>query len=131
MAAKSILIVDDSPTMARTMSLMLESAGFATRVVHSLEEAQAELVKGRFLAAIVDNNGGHAWVQHLRDTSPKLPIVPIHDAAERKANIEGGLRKPFLSEELLKALAQVVPGSATRGSKPGVGGWFKRLLGLD
>ena len=132
MAAKSILIVDDSPTMARTVSLMLESEGFATVVVHSLEKARAELLKGRFLAAIVDNNGGEAWVQQVRDASPKLPILPVHDATERKADIDGGLRKPFVSAELLKALATVVPGGAGRSrSKSGVGGWVKRVLGLD
>lgn len=114
---KHILVVDDEPTVQRTIQLLLESQGYQVLVADTA--AHALLVFGRnpqIAAAVIDLSmpkiSGEQLAETLRDSRPQLPIVYVtgHDASVYEPNPPAEvLQKPFSLELLATALKRVLP----------------------
>lgn len=120
---KPILLVDDSPTILMSMSVLLSKAGYANEQASNAEVA-LEKVRGGFAPSLVITDyhmpGMHGveLIQALRK-EPATRFTPMlvlttesqqdkRDAA-RKAGATGWLVKPVEAEKLLQVLKQVLP----------------------
>lgn len=122
---KTIMIVDDSPTMLISLTGMLSRTGLAVEQASSGEEAMSKLRTGLKPAMVITdfNMGamtGIDLVKAVREL-PGLQFIPIvllttesqrdkRDAA-RAAGATGWLVKPVDADGLLKLVRQLVPGT--------------------
>lgn len=109
-----VLVADDEPSLVRSLSLMLASAGFET--IEARDGAQAvALVERRadIAAALLDASmpvmGGAEAAQKIRALRADLPVVMMsgYDHAA-PAGVEV-IAKPFDPEVLLRILRRLVP----------------------
>jgi two-component system chemotaxis response regulator CheY len=120
---KTILLVDDSPTMLLSMSAVLTRGGYSALQAPSGDAALARLRTHQVDAVITDLNmpgmDGIALVRELRRlpayrTVPLLLLTtessPERRTAARAAGATGWLVKPVGGEELLLVLKKVLPG---------------------
>jgi DNA-binding response OmpR family regulator len=114
---KSVLIVDDEPLIARTLSNALREAGFETRTASSAEAAEKTLLadSGAVDLIILDNRlpkgSGIGLLKRLRarEVSVKLILMTAFDSPEVKAEarrlgVHRYVRKPF---DLKRMIAEV------------------------
>lgn len=108
----SILIVDDETRISSFIDKGLRSAGYATRITASGNEAVALGLSGEFDLVVLDVNlpdiDGFLVLEQLRGSGSDVPVimltarVELHDTI---AGLEGGaddyLGKPFRFDELL------------------------------
>jgi two-component system chemotaxis response regulator CheY len=121
---KTIMIVDDSPTMLMSLEGMLSKGGFSVTKANSGEQA-FELLKGGHKPALIitDLNMGDMNGITLIRSVRKLPgyqFVPMlmlttesqqEKRAEAKAaGATGWLVKPVQPDALMGVIKQVVPG---------------------
>ena len=120
---KPILLVDDSPTILMSMSVLLSKAGYPNEQAPNAEAA-LEKVRGGFSPGLVITDyhmpGMHGveLIQELRKMPPTrfTPMLVLttesqqdkRDAA-RKAGATGWLVKPVEADKLLQVLKQVLP----------------------
>ncbi|EJW10866.1 Chemotaxis regulator - transmits chemoreceptor signals to flagelllar motor components CheY [Rhodovulum sp. PH10] len=123
--AKTIMIVDDSPTMLMSLDGMLSKAGFAVNQAKSGEEALASLRGGARPSMVITdlNMGAMDGIELIRSVR-KLPgyqFVPMlmlstesqqakrHEA--KAAGATGWIVKPVDPAALLQVIRQLVPGA--------------------
>ncbi len=108
----TILLLEDDPAIARTVSYALEREGWAVEHVLLVREAAARLaVEGAYQAAVLDvglpDGSGLDLCRQLRAKQPALPIVLLTargEEADRVIGLELGaddyITKPFSTREL-------------------------------
>jgi two-component system chemotaxis response regulator CheY len=121
---KTIFIVDDSPLIITFLRATLEGAGFqvqsAQNGVQALAALKVAVVKPDLI--ITDINmpmmGGIELIRNVRQLYRFTPILalttegqgPLRDEAKR-LGATGWLTKPVTSDDLLKVVRKVLPGS--------------------
>lgn len=122
---KSVMIVDDSPTILMSMETILSRAGFGVIKARSGEEAVRSLDGGaRPSLVITDLNmgamNGIELIRTMRQMAPTrfTPILMLttESAMEkrqeaRSAGATGWIVKPVQPDDLLAVVKQMVPGS--------------------
>ena len=111
MSNGAILIVDDQPSMRRTVSKALDSAGYSCVTAESVKEARGVLGRQRFDLIVCDlrmpGENGLALIEEVQAGPLEIPILMMtavdspeiaHKAALLGAN--GYLVKPFSVNEL-------------------------------
>ncbi|MDE7187975.1 MAG: response regulator transcription factor [Lachnospiraceae bacterium] len=108
---KKIFLVEDDKTIARNLTLLLKSEGFAVTHASTQAEAAALLAEGRFDLALVDislpDGNGFAVCTEIRQTQ-KIPVIFL-TASGDEASVVTGLNmgaddyitKPFRPRELI------------------------------
>jgi len=123
--AKTILIVDDSPTILMSMSGILERAGHTVTQASSAEDAVAKLKGGlRPDLVITDfHMGAMNGIELVREVRKMaglqfIPVLLVTTESQQEKRIDakaagatGWLVKPVLSDALLQVVKQVVPGA--------------------
>jgi two-component system chemotaxis response regulator CheY len=123
--AKTILIVDDSPTILMSMSGILERAGHTVAQASSAEDAMATLKGGlRPDLVITDfHMGAMNGIDLVREVRKMagfqfVPVLLVTTESQQEkrsdakaAGATGWLVKPVLSDALLQVIKQVVPGA--------------------
>jgi two-component system chemotaxis response regulator CheY len=123
--SKTILIVDDSPTMTLSVKSALEMNGFSVQSASDGVQALSKL-KGGFKPDLIitdinmPNMGGFELIQAVR-VLPGFRFVPIltltteSDASKRdqgkKLGATGWLVKPVSGAQLVGVIKQVLPGA--------------------
>ncbi len=123
--SKTIMIVDDSPTMLLSLQGILSKAGYAVAQARSGEEAVGALKGGLRPAMVITdfNMGAMNGIDVVRQVRrmPGLQFTPLvllttesqrdrRDEA-RSAGATGWLVKPVQADALLQVVRQLVPGS--------------------
>ena len=123
--SKTIMIVDDSPTMLLSLHGILSKAGFKVEQARSGEDAVSALKGGLRPAMVITdfNMGAMNGIEVVRQVRklPGLQFTPLvllttetqrdrRDEA-RSAGATGWLVKPVQAEALLQVVRQLVPGS--------------------
>lgn len=119
---RRVLVVDDDPDVRLTMSAFLGRAGYEVFTAGSGDEAFAWISASPAIAALVTDYAmpgmnGVELVLRARELSPGLPalVVTGYAGAEGLTRLPQDvtvLRKPFLKQEFLGALAALVEGVA-------------------
>ncbi len=120
--SKTILIVDDAPTMRQMVNFTLKTAGHAVEEAGDGQEALDKVTKGlKPNLVITDLNmpkmDGISLIKALR-ALPALKFTPIlmltTESMEstkkegKEAGATGWIVKPFTPEQLLKVVGQVI-----------------------
>jgi len=113
---RTILVVDDEPTIVDGLRMTLEAEGYAVRIAGSVETALAALTQLEAHAAIVDlmlpDGDGISLTRELKKRDPALEVIIItaYGSVRRamEATKDAGafyvLEKPFDPEEVLGLL---------------------------
>jgi CheY-like chemotaxis protein len=115
---KLILIVDDEPDMCWALEHLLNKQGFVTRKGLSAQEGLNLMSQLQFTFAFLDaklpDMDGLELARRIREIAPDICIVMVSgyyyqdddsiQAAISQGLIEVFINKPFLQEEILKAL---------------------------
>lgn len=113
---KVVLVIDDEPQMGPLVDMVLGDRGVRVLAATTFEEALAEARRAPPDVVLLDlalgNEDGLALLPRLRE-DPSLKDAPIiaftvHDSKRQEAMSRGAtgfVAKPFLSSELLEALA--------------------------
>ncbi len=123
--AKTIMVVDDSPTMRLSLKLALELSGFNVLCAGDGVLAMKMLESGSKPDLIISdvnmpNMGGMEFIQNLRRV-PGFRFTPVlmltteskqekRDEA-RKYGATGWLVKPVTGPDMVKVIKQVLPGA--------------------
>lgn len=119
---KTILVVDDSPSMREMIAFTLKRAGYTIVQSGDGQEALAKLGNERVALIITDLNmpvmDGMTFIRQAR-INPHLKFTPIlmlttESQEEKKqegkaAGATGWLVKPFDPQQLLSTIAKVLP----------------------
>lgn len=123
---KSILLVDDSPTLLMSMASVLERSGYAVAKAASGEEGLEKIrtAAAPFSLVITDYNmpgiNGVEMVRQARRLpsgrfTPMLLLTTESEQRKRDeakaAGATGWLVKPVPSDKLIQVIKQVVPGA--------------------
>jgi two-component system, chemotaxis family, sensor histidine kinase and response regulator PixL len=120
---KTVLVVDDSTALRRTLALTLEKAGFRVLQAGDGQEALTQLRQNLDVISLVvsdvempNMNGFEFLTQRRRD--PKLLAVPVvmltsrsndkHRRLATQLNANGYFSKPYVEQEFLKAITEMV-----------------------
>lgn len=120
--AKTMLVVDDSPSMRQMVAHTLRQASFNVVEAGHGQEALAQLGKQAVDLVITDLNmpvmDGITFIKQLR-ARPECRFLPVlmlttESQASRKADgkaagATGWLVKPFNPDQLLQVVAKVLP----------------------
>lgn len=121
--SKTILAVDDSPTMLQTISIALENAGHTVITAKNGMEA-LEKLKGndKFHAVITDVNmpvmDGITLTGEIRKLANRkfTPVIILTTESQmqkkdegKKAGATGWIVKPFKPEQLVEVIKKVCP----------------------
>jgi DNA-binding NtrC family response regulator len=127
-----ILIVDDDPSIAASLSLLLKQAGYASRAAASPDEALATLRGGAFRLVVQDMNfsrrtsgeEGLALLRDIKASYPSLPVILITAWGSIPLAVEGMkigaadfVTKPWSNPQMLHAV-QTVLGVADARPRP-------------
>jgi DNA-binding NtrC family response regulator len=113
-----ILIVDDEQDMCRALEYLLNKQGFITRKGLSAQEGLDLMAQHRFDYAFLDaklpDMDGLDLARRIKETAPDIRIVMVSgyyyqdddsiQTAISRGLIEVFINKPFLQEDILKAL---------------------------
>lgn len=126
-----ILLVDDQKSLRRSLSLMLQNAGFETEEAESGEEALSHLGKQRYDLVITDlRMEGMSGVDLLREIKRENPTVPVIlitaygsiDSAVDAMRLGAFdyLTKPFREQDMLEKIhaSQAIPVGAGLSAAP-------------
>jgi len=133
MKRKTILIVDDEPSMRIALSESLESCGYEVETADSGEDALAKFQEGKFEVVITDMKmpgmGGMDVLRSIRKSSSKTPVVvmtaygTVNTAVEAmKEGAADFIMKPFSVDHLESIVKKVViekDGKSDQRSEPG------------
>jgi len=110
---RRILIVDDDPTIRRTMAVILQHEGYMVDTAENGEQAIAKSEENFYNLALIDvrlpDIEGTKLLSLLRETYPRMVKIimtgfPVLDNAVEAINrgVDGYLTKPMSTEKLLK-----------------------------
>lgn len=113
-----ILLIDDTPTLARVTGYAFRSLGCEVRIVHTSDAAREALKETSFDAAFIDVNlgseSGFELLASLRAAGDRTPAVMFtaqaaDEVAEQvaRSGALGCLTKPFTLPELQAKLDEV------------------------
>ncbi len=119
--ATSLLLADDSPTIAKILSLALSKDDYAARSVATADQALAEIQNNPPDLFLVDialpTKNGKEFVKYIR-SAPKLAHIkvvllanafePVDEAQLKAEGADGVLTKPFDPATLRQKLAEVL-----------------------
>lgn len=125
-----ILLVDDSPTILTSMSVILESDGYVTETAANAEDALDKIRNGLSPALVITDYhmpGMHGvqLIQALRTLQPLrfTPMLVLTTESQqekrdeaRKAGATGWLVKPVQADKLLQVVRQVAPALQARAA---------------
>ncbi len=123
-SARSVLVVEDDPTDARSIVETLESAGFATALAHSGAQALELLATRSFDAVTLDlllpDMCGLEVLRRIRTETPRgaVPVLVISVVTEHVSSgfvVDDVLVKPIRPRELLDALRRTGVSSRSDG----------------
>jgi NtrC-family two-component system response regulator AlgB len=114
----SILIIDDEPSIRKTLSMVLEAEGHRTVAVSNFKDAVAEASRRFFDMALVDlrlgTESGLELIPALRTNCPWIKIVVITAYASIDTAVEAMRRgafdylpKPFTPDQLTLLIRQI------------------------
>jgi two-component system chemotaxis response regulator CheY len=119
--SKTILTVDDSPSVRRMLSMTLEAAGYAVVEAVDGQDGLSKALVQRFDAIITDQNmpnlDGLGFIRAFRQLpqGKGVPIVVLSTdsdeglkAEAREAGALGWMVKPFTPEKLLAVMKKVL-----------------------
>lgn len=116
---KKILIVDDEPTVAKTVKFILDADGFQTEVVFNGEECLKRLEREKFDAVLLDimmpKMNGWQVFDEIRKKHPEikvafLTVIKYSEAMREKLEkdgLSGFITKPFENESLVERVKQI------------------------
>jgi len=120
---KTIMTIDDSPSVRQMMSMTLRGAGFAVLEASDGEDALKKLATAKVDCVFTDQNmpvlDGLGFIRRFRATpgSVGVPVVFLSTesrddlkSAARAAGATGWLTKPFDQAKLLEVVRKVVRG---------------------
>lgn len=122
-----ILVVDDEETIRRVSARLLQRAGYTTLTASDGPEAlQVAESEGQFDLLLTDLKmplmRGDELATRLRAAVPRLPVLyltgHLDDLFHQRAALddcEAVLQKPVTAQELLSAVAALLPPAATLG----------------
>ena len=117
---RTVLVVDDEPSIVDGLRLTLEAEGYAVRVAGSVATARDAVVPGDVQAAIVDlmlpDGDGLALTRELkkRDRAIEVIVITAYGSVRKAMEATKGagafhvLEKPFDPDELLGVLAHAL-----------------------
>lgn len=121
LVGRSILVVDDDPSVCESIARLLGRRGAAVEQVHDGESALAKVRAGRgrfdciLLDLVMPEMDGQECERRLRELDPDLVVILMSGYAKQELrarfsgrNVAGFLAKPFTREELTAALAPVL-----------------------
>jgi DNA-binding response OmpR family regulator len=120
-----ILVIDDDPDVRTTLGRMLETAGYEVALAADGREGVREYRAKPADVVITDlympNREGLETITELRLLFPAVAIIAMSGRAAAAAMLSIAqklgaieiLQKPFTSQELLAAVAKVLPKGAT------------------
>lgn len=125
-----ILLVDDSPNILTSMSVILESDGYVTETAANAEDALDKIRNGLSPALVITDYhmpGMHGvqLIQALRTLQPLrfTPMLVLTTESQqekrdeaRKAGATGWLMKPVQADKLLQVVRQVAPALQARAA---------------
>jgi CheY-like chemotaxis protein len=120
--ARRILVVDDEPAVCDAIKMMLKFDGHEVQTANGSKEALSLLEKGKFDVITVDyamvGMRGDELAAAIKKRLPHQPIIMITAYAEMLkssgntlAGVDFIISKPFMLEDLRKAVAGVSSGS--------------------
>jgi DNA-binding response OmpR family regulator len=116
---KRILIVDDEPSVAKTVKFILDAEGFETHVVFSGEDCLKKIEKETFDLILLDimmpKINGWQVFEEVQKKRPRinvafLTVVKYSDAVKQKLEKEGlagYITKPFENEDLINRVKAI------------------------
>jgi two-component system, NtrC family, response regulator len=129
---KTILIVDDDPSVTTSLSLLLKQAGYHSRSVSSPAEALAQVEKEELQLVLQDMNfsrtttgeEGIALLKQIKARRPQLPVVLITAWGSINLAVQGiragaadFVTKPWTHEQILQAVSIAI-GLAAANARP-------------
>src|SRR5574340_517023 len=110
-----ILLVDDQKSLRRSLSLMLEGAGFATEEAENGEEALHYLATHKYDLVItdlrMDGMSGIDLLREIKQSNPKLPVILITAYGSIDSAVDAMrlgafdyLTKPFREQDILEKI---------------------------
>jgi CheY-like chemotaxis protein len=116
-----ILVVDDEPTVARAIKMLLEHDGHTVETADGGEAALAILEHGKFDLIITDYSmQGMKGVELAALIKQRLPdqriimatafAADFNNSGKPAAGVNLVISKPFSQKELREAVAKVLPG---------------------
>ena len=135
-----VLLVEDDPTTAKSIEMMLRSAGM---VVDSTDLGEDGLEIGKLydydiivLDLMLPDIGGMEVLRRLRDARVQTPVLILSGLAESEQKVKGlgtgaddYLTKPFNKEELLARIQAIVRRS--KGHAQSIIGTGRLAINLD
>lgn len=124
-ARTHVLVVDDSPTVLKITTKMLEQAGYHVSSYPTMEDAMRAMVLLNIDVVVTDifmpGIGGLEGVLRIRKAWPEIGVVAMSSGLDKRMSCEEALKaaaktgatqtlsKPFKQAALLQAVAEVTP----------------------
>ena len=116
---KKILIVDDEPSVAKTVRFILEAEGFETRTVFNGEDCLKQVEEEAFDLVLLDimmpKMNGWQVFEKLQESHPKLKVAfltvikysnTVKEKLE-KDGLAGHITKPFDNNHLVESVKTI------------------------
>ena len=113
METKTVLIVDDEPTVAKTVEFLLNAEGFKSEVVFSGEQCLKKLGAGNYDVVLLDimmpKMNGWQVFEEIKKSHPEqkvafLTVIKYSEAMKEKLTkdgLSGFITKPFDNDDLV------------------------------
>jgi two-component system response regulator HydG len=114
MAAKRVLLVDDEPTLRRTLAILLERTGCIVDAVETGHEALEKVNGHEYDLLITDLHmpamNGDRLALEIKQLRPHLPVLLItaHPPQRNPPKVDLVLPKPFSAQQLLEAVVALI-----------------------
>lgn len=116
---KEVLLVEDDPMIARTLTMSLPYRGYAVSSVRTLNEGLQASADRRFDIVLIDlqlpDGSGYDLCQSLKERSPDLPVLIITARTDEKTAVhsltlgaDDHIRKPFGLDELTARMGRLL-----------------------
>jgi CheY-like chemotaxis protein len=124
--AKTILAVDDSPTIRKAIELTFEATDYRVEAVGSEPEALDRLQSGAHAAVLVDaglgDGAGYRLAGTIKSRDPSLPVVLLTSQTHaydpgrgQQAGVGTFIDKPFQTQSLIDLVARETEAPAAAG----------------
>ncbi|HJW84502.1 MAG TPA: response regulator, partial [Anaerolineae bacterium] len=132
-SAGSVLVVDDSPQICKTLTDVLGMAGYSVRSAPSAERA-LQIMEGTSFDLIITDlkmsgMSGMDFVGRLKGIAPGLPVVILSGFGDMdsvieamRAGVADYLKKPFSIDEVLEVVKREVRKSRLASEAPALAG---------
>jgi len=116
---RKILIVDDEPSVAKTVKFILEAEGFETQTVFSGEDCLKKIKEEQFDLVLLDimmpkMDGWQVFDEiHKRNPGLKVAFITVIKYSDtvkeklRKEGLVGYINKPFENEDLVNSVKAI------------------------